>query len=138
MAIPVPVPAPNRDYGGIVSTGVQPAGNTGFFGGLQNIFTTIGDVAKQGFEAYSGYQDAQTALELQKIRNQAIVTTSKQAPLIAQASLPSTSQLVQDPQAATRQILPSVITGGLQGTGTSFAMVAGAVLLGVLALKAVK
>lgn len=98
----------------------------GFMDGLQ---TTVGKVVT----GISNYKSLQTAQELEKIRNKAILASAQNASLYAQANLPSTSDFINDPNGARNSVLPAIFSGGV--SGGNLLLMAGAAALVYLAVK---
>lgn len=99
----------------------------GFMDGLQT-------VAGKVVTSISTAQQLKTAVELEKLKNKAVLSLAQQAPLSAQAGLPNTSDFVNDPAGARASVLPAILSGQFAGNG-GIVLAIGAAALVYFAVK---
>jgi hypothetical protein len=101
-----------------VTGGVDTTPDTSFWGGFTDTISGAGDwitnTASSLLGGYNTYNQIKLGNEVQKIRNEAILQTVRNAPTAAQATLPDMAQMQngEDISAATR----AMIIAGQAGT----------------------
>ena len=121
--VPTPVAAPKPVA---KTTAAKPVSSTSFFdtwslGGVTDFLKGAGEAVKVGAEGFFGaksqYNQLQTAQEIEKIKLDAILTSSRAAPAAAQIILPTFSDFLNDPREAASRVTPAALAGSgvLQG-----------------------
>jgi len=84
-------------------------------GGVTDFLKGAGEAIKVGAEGYFGAKSqlnqVKTAQEIEKIKLDAILTSSRAAPAAAQIILPTFSDFLNDPREAASRVTPAALAG---------------------------
>lgn len=108
-----------------------PAKQTSVFDSIGNLFSTVSEAATKGtqafFNAKTQISELKAATELERIRNQAILASARNAPTAAQISLPGVSDWINNPAEARSMVTPAAIAGSVGSVSNVAVLVLGAV-----------